>query len=133
MVILNNLQNRLGYISPNMQDYVAKKMRIPVSKIHGVVSFYSFFTTSPRGKHVVKFCMGTACYVGGADQLIEKSKQLLKIQPGETTTDGQITLEVCRCVGACSQAPVVVVDEDVHGRVKPAKMSQVFRSLQEES
>lgn len=131
MVILNELQSRIGYISAPMQRYVAQKLRIPVSQIHGVVSFYSFFTTTPRGQHTVKFCMGTACYVGGADQLIEKTKQLLKIKPGETTPDGKITIEICRCVGACSQAPVIVVDEEVQGRVKPGKIQQVVRSLQE--
>lgn len=131
MVILNELQSRIGYISAPMQQYVARKLRIPVSQIHGVVSFYSFFTTTPRGQHTVKFCMGTACYVGGTDQLIEKTKQILKIKPGETTPDGKITIEICRCVGACSQAPVIVVDEEVQGRVKPAKIQQVMRSLQE--
>lgn len=131
MVILNELQSRIGYISAPMQQYVARKLRIPVSQIHGVVSFYSFFTTTPRGQHTVKFCMGTACYVGGTDQLIEKTKQILKIKPGETTPDGKITIEICRCVGACSQAPVIVVDEEVQGRVKPGKIQQVMRSLQE--
>lgn len=133
MVILNELQSKIGFISAEMQQYVARKLHVPVSQIHGVVSFYSFFTTTPRGKHTVKFCMGTACYVGGTDQLIEKVKQVLKIKPGETTPDGKITVEICRCVGACSQAPVIVVDEDVQGRVKPSKIQQIVRSLQEES
>ena len=131
MVILNELQSRIGFISFPMQQYVAQKLRIPVSQIHGVVTFYSFFTTEPRGQHTVKFCMGTACYVGGTEQLIEKVKQILKIKPGETTPDGKITIEICRCVGACSQAPVIVVDEEVQGRVKPGKIQQVVRSLQE--
>jgi NADH:ubiquinone oxidoreductase subunit E len=96
-----------------------------------VVSFYSFFTTKPRGKHTIKFCMGTACYVGGTPQLIDKARQVLGIEPGETTSDGLITLELCRCVGACSQAPVVVVDEDTHGRVRPNKFPQIVRGLQE--
>jgi NADH-quinone oxidoreductase subunit E len=107
-------------------------MRIPVSKIHGVVSFYSFFTTTPRGKHTVKFCMGTACYVGGVEQLLDKANQVLGIKAGETTTDGLITVEICRCVGACSQAPVIVVDENVQGRIKPNKIPQILRSIQED-
>jgi NADH-quinone oxidoreductase subunit E len=130
MVILNELQYKIGFISPPMQQYVADFMKVPVSKVHGVVSFYSFFTTSPRGDHTVKFCMGTACYVGGADQLIEKAKQVLKVGPGKTTPDGKITLEICRCVGACSQAPVVVFDEQVQGRVKPNKLPQLLNNLQ---
>jgi NADH-quinone oxidoreductase subunit E len=130
MVILNELQYKIGFISPPMQQYVADIMKVPVSKVHGVVSFYSFFTISPRGDHTVKFCMGTACYVGGADQLIEKARQVLKVEPGKTTPDGRITLEICRCVGACSQAPVVVFDEQVQGRVKPNKLPQLLNNLQ---
>lgn len=130
MVILNELQSRIGYISGPMQKYVAQKLQIPVNHVHGVVSFYSFFTTTPRGKHTIKFCMGTACYVGGVPQLIEKAKQVLGIEPGQTTKDGQITLELCRCVGACSQAPVIVIDEDSHGRVRPNKLPQLIRAIQ---
>jgi len=102
MVVLNELQSRIGFISEPMQQYVADKLHVPVSSVHGVVSFYSFFTTTPRGKHTIKFCMGTACYVGGMPQLIDKAKSLLGVEPGQTTPDGEITLEVCRCVGACS-------------------------------
>jgi NADH-quinone oxidoreductase subunit E len=132
MVILNELQSCIGYISEPLQQYVADQMRIPVSKIHGVVSFYSFFTNTPRGKHTVKFCMGTACYVGGVEQLLDKANQVLGIKAGETTPDGMITLEICRCVGACSQAPVIVVDENVQGRVKPNKVPQILHSIQED-
>lgn len=130
MVVLNQIQSQIGYISDPMQQYIAQALNVPVSTIHGVVSFYSFFTTQPRGKHTVKFCMGTACYVGGTPQLIDKAKALLGIEPGQTSKDGEITLEVCRCVGACSQAPVVVVDEEVVGRVKPNKFPQVIRHIQ---
>jgi NADH:ubiquinone oxidoreductase subunit E len=131
MVILNDLQNKVGFISEPMQAYVAQELRIPVSTVHGVVSFYSFFTTEPRGKHTIKFCMGTACYVGGIPQIMEKAKQLLGIDVGQTTKDGNITLEICRCVGACSQAPVIVVDEESIGRVKPNKFPQIVRQCQD--
>ncbi|HBO34571.1 MAG TPA: NAD(P)H-dependent oxidoreductase subunit E [Anaerolineaceae bacterium] len=130
MVILNQLQEKIGFISKPMQAYVAQKLGVPISKVHGVVSFYSFFTTTPRGKHTIKFCLGTACYVGGIDQIIEKAKQVLGIEPGHTTPDGLITLEVCRCVGACSQAPVVVVDENVHGRVQPNRFPKLVQDIQ---
>ena len=130
MVVLNELQSRIGYVSPPMQAYVAQQLRVPFSAIHGVVSFYSFFTTRPRGKHTIKFCMGTACYVGGTPQLIEKAQQALGVKMGETTPDGAITLEVCRCVGACSQAPVVVVDEELAGRVRPNKLPQLLHKCQ---
>jgi len=129
MVVLNSLQESIGYISPAMQVYVAEKLEEPISRIHGVVSFYSFFTTTPRGKHTIKFCVGTACYVGGIEQIIEKAKQILGIEPGETTEDGLITLELCRCVGACSQAPVIVVDDQVQGRTKPNKFPKVIQDI----
>lgn len=131
MVVLNQLQSKIGFVSPAMQQYVAAELRLPVSAVHGVISFYSFFTTEPRGRHTIKFCMGTACYVGGTPQLIEKAKSLLGIEPGQTTPDGEITLEICRCVGACSQAPVVVVDDETLGRVRPNKFPQILRTIQE--
>ena len=130
MVILNDIQAKIGFVSEQIQQFIADYLHIPVSKVHGVISFYSFYTTRPRGKHTVKFCMGTACYVGGTPQLIDKAKQLVGIEMGETTEDGNITLEECRCVGACSQAPVVVVDEAIHGRVKPSKMAQLIRTIE---
>jgi NADH:ubiquinone oxidoreductase subunit E len=133
MVVLNELQAAIGFVSESMQSYVAENLQVPVSRVHGVVSFYSFFTTTPRGKHTVKFCMGTACYVGGTPMLIEKAKQILGIEPGKTTPDGNITMEVCRCVGACSQAPVIVVDEDVLGRVKPNKLPATLKPLQDDA
>jgi NADH:ubiquinone oxidoreductase subunit E len=131
MVILNELQSQIGFISEAMQLYVANRLHVPASTVHGVVSFYSFFVTTPRGKHTIKFCMGTACYVGGMPQLIEKAKQVLGVEPGQTTPDGQITLEICRCVGACSQAPVIVIDEETHGRIRPNKFPQLVRPIQE--
>ena len=130
MVVLNELQTRIGYISVPMQAYVAKRLRVPMSKINGVVSFYSFFTTRPRGKHTIKFCLGTACYVRGTPKLIEKTRQALGINVGETTPDGEITLEVCRCLGACSQAPVVVVDDALRGRMNASQMPQLIHKCQ---
>lgn len=132
MVMLNDIQSQIGFISEHMQRYVAHELHLPVSKVHGVVSFYSFFTTTPRGRHTIKFCMGTACYVGGTPQLIEKVKQVLGIEPGQTTKDGNITVELCRCVGACSQAPVIVIDGESHGRVRPNKLPQLVRTVQAE-
>lgn len=129
MVVLNALQEAIGFISPAMQVYVAEQLGEPISRIHGVVSFYSFFTTTPRGKHTIKFCVGTACYVSGINQIIEKAKQILGIETGETTEDGLITLELCRCVGACSQAPVIVVDDEFQGRVKPNRFPKTIQDI----
>jgi NADH:ubiquinone oxidoreductase subunit E len=131
MIVLNELQSEIGFVSEPMQMYVAQQLHIPVSAVHGVVSFYSFFTTTPRGEHTVKFCMGTACYVGGTPQLIDKAKQVLGIEPGKTTPDGKVTIELCRCVGVCSQAPVIVVDEEIHGRVAPNKLPKILSSITE--
>lgn len=130
MVILNEVQEKIGFVSEQIQQYIADYLSIPASKIHGVVSFYSFFTTRPRGRHTIKFCMGTACYVGGAPQLIDKAKQLVGVDLGKTTDDGNITLEECRCVGACSQAPVIVIDNAIHGRVQPSKIAQLIRAIE---
>jgi len=130
MVVLNELQSQIGFISVPMQVYVAQKLRVPMSEINGVVSFYSFFTTTPRGKHTLKFCLGTACYVGGAPGLIEKTKQIIGIDPGETTEDGSITVELCRCIGACSQAPTMVIDKDMYGRMHPNKLPQILDRYQ---
>lgn len=130
MVVLNEVQEKVGFISPSIQRYIAENMGEPVSRIHGVVSFYSFFTTTPRGKHTIKFCVGTACYVGGITQIIDKAKQILGIEPGETTEDGLITLELCRCVGACSQAPVVLIDDNVHGRIQPNRFPRLIQEIQ---
>lgn len=130
MLVLNEVQGKIGHVSTPMQAYIARKLKIPMGQVHGVVTFYSFFQTQPRGKHTIKFCLGTACYVAGVSQLIEKAKQSLNIDMGQTTPDGQITLEECRCVGACSQAPVVVVDEEIHGHLRPNKFPQILKKVQ---
>jgi NADH:ubiquinone oxidoreductase subunit E len=106
MVVLNELQSQIGFITEPMQAYVAQKLHVPLSAIHGVVTFYSFFTTKPRGRHTIKFCMGTACYVGGTPQLIE-SKTVLGVDGGHDC-GRWITLEICRCVERLQPGPVVV-------------------------
>ena len=130
MLVLNEVQGRIGHVSPSMQAYIARKLNVPFGQVHGVVTFYSFFKTQPRGKHTIKFCLGTACYVAGVPQLVEKAKQMLNIDLGQTTPDGQITLEECRCVGACSQAPVIVVNEEVQGKLRPNKFPQILKKVQ---
>ena len=130
MLVLNEVQAKIGHVSPYMQAYIARNLNVPLGQVHGVVTFYSFFKTQPRGKHTIKFCLGTACYVAGVPQLIEKAKQMLNIELGQTTPDGLITLEECRCVGACSQAPVVVVNDEVQGKQRPNKFPQILRKVQ---
>jgi len=130
MLVLNEVQGKIGHISPCMQAYIAQNLNVSPGQVHGVVTFYSFFKTQPRGKNTIKFCLGTACYVAGVPQLIEKAKQMLNIELGQTTPDGNITLEECRCVGACSQAPVVVVNNEVQGKQRPNKFPQILRKVQ---
>lgn len=130
MLVLNEVQGKIGHVSPAMQAYIARELNVPLGQVHGVVTFYSFFRIRPHGKHTIKFCLGTACYVAGVPQLVEKAKQMLNIELGETTPDGQITLEECRCVGACSQAPVVVVNEEVQGKLRPNKFPQLLKKVQ---
>lgn len=130
MLILNQIQGEIGHVSKPMQNYIADRLRVPLKDVYGVITFYSFFTMKPRGKHRIAFCLGTACYVGGAEMLIEKSQQLLGVKLGDTTPDRKFTLEPCRCLGACSQAPVVMVDDNVHGRNTPDRMGQVFRKYE---
>ena len=93
MLVLNEVQGKIGHVSPSMQVYIARKLNVPLGQVHGVVTFYSFFKTQPRGKHTIKFCLGTACYVAGVPQLVEKAKQMLHIDLGQTTPDGNITLD----------------------------------------
>ncbi len=127
MLVLTLTQERLGYVSQTMQQYLSREMRVPLSHLYAVLTFYSFFRMAPIGRHKINVCLGTACYVRGGPSLIEKYQQVLGIKVGETTEDGRFTLEVCRCVGACSQAPVVMIDDDIIGRLKPQNAAKTLR------
>ncbi len=130
MVILNEIQSQIGHVSKPMQNYIAEKLHVPLKDVFGVITFYSFFTMKPRGKHRVAFCLGTACYVGGAEMLIDKAQQILGVKLGETTPDKKFTLEPCRCLGACSQAPAVMIDSNLHGRNAPDRIITVLRKYE---
>ncbi len=127
MVVLTLTQEQLGYVSPPMQAYISGALGVPLSHIYGVLTFYSFFRMSPIGRHKINICMGTACYVRGGPTLVDKYQQVLDIKLGETTADNRFTLEICRCVGACSQAPVVMIDDNAIGRVKPQDIAKTLR------
>jgi NADH-quinone oxidoreductase subunit E/NADP-reducing hydrogenase subunit HndA len=109
-----------------VQKKIAMELNLPLSRVYGVVTFYSFFTMTPRGKHTVRVCLGTACYVRGGKAIAETVQKEFGIKDGETTPDRMFTLESIRCLGACGLGPVVVVDEHVHGRVKPAKVKEIL-------
>lgn len=130
MVVLTLVQERLGYISPAMQRYISQALGVPLSHLYGVLTFYSFFRMSPVGRHKISVCLGTACYVRGGPMLIEKFKQVLGVDIGETTVDNRFTLEICRCVGACSQAPVVMIDDDIQGQMKPQNVAKLLRKYE---
>lgn len=117
MMILSDIQNEYGYIPLEVQELVSKKTGISVAEIYGVVTFYSFFSLKPNGKYVIGCCLGTACYVKGAQQVIDKFSELLNIKAGETTDDGMFTLDALRCIGACGIAPAVTINGKVYPKV----------------
>jgi NADH-quinone oxidoreductase E subunit len=124
--VLHEAQQLLGYLPREIQVRVARGLDIPFSKVYSVVSFYSLFSTNPRGKYTIEVCTGTACYVKGADDVLKELKSELQIEPGETTEDKIFTLETTRCVGACGMAPVVIIGDNAHGRVKPEDVPELL-------
>ena len=129
--ILHRAQQIFGFLPKEVQLHIARTIGIPAAKVNGVVSFYSFFTQTPRGKHTISVCMGTACFVKGADKILEAIKKELNIDNGETTSDGLFTLRDVRCVGTCALAPVVLVDEKVYGHVTEAEIVKILESYKE--
>lgn len=117
MMILSDIQKEYGYIPLEVQELVSERTGIPVAEIYGVVTFYSFFSLQPKGKYVIGCCLGTACYVKGAQQVIDKFSELLGINPGETTKDGLFTIDALRCIGACGIAPAVSINGKVYPKV----------------
>ncbi|MGC9373765.1 MAG: NADH-quinone oxidoreductase subunit NuoE [Bacteroidales bacterium] len=117
--VLHKTQEHFGYLPAEVQEIVAQELNVPVAKVYGVVTFYSFFTMLPKGKHPISICTGTACYVRGAENVLQEFKRQLGIEVGETTEDGEFSLSCLRCVGACGLAPVVLVGDKTYGRVAP--------------
>lgn len=117
MMILSDIQREYGYIPLEVQELVSKRTGISVAEIYGVVTFYSFFSLNPKGKYVIGVCLGTACYVKGSQQVIDKFTEILHIGPGETTEDGLFTLDALRCIGACGIAPAISINGKVYPKV----------------
>ena len=130
--VLQQTQNLLGYLPEQVLAHISRKMDIPFSEVTGVVTFYSFFSTVPRGKHVVRVCLGTACYVRGGKQVLEAISRELDIAVGSTTGDRLFSLEIGRCFGACGLAPVVMIDETVHQRIRPDKVGDLLSSYRDQ-
>lgn len=125
---LHTVQEAFGYLDGDALHYVAAKLHVAPSQVYGVATFYHFFTLKPQGKHVCAVCTGTACYIKGADNIIDRVGQEYGIEPGETTPDGEVSLLTVRCVGACGLAPAVVMDGDVLGNVTPDNISQEIQA-----
>jgi NADP-reducing hydrogenase subunit HndA len=128
--VLHKAQSIFGYLPAEVQEVISTELNVPIAKVYGVVTFYSFFTMLPKGKHPISICTGTACYVRGAEKVLDEFKRLLKIQVGETTPDGKFSISCLRCVGACGLAPVVTVGERVYGRVSPDGVKDIINEYE---
>lgn len=128
--VLEDVQEVLGYLPPTVQRLIARELNIPVSEVHGVVSFYSFFTMKPKGRYGIRVCMGTACYVKRAGEVLKEISEKLGIKEGDITEDRKFSLETVRCLGLCALAPVVMVNEDVHAGVDPMKTDDILSKYQ---
>ena len=128
--VLHKAQHTFGYLPAEIQEIVAEELNISIAKVYGVVTFYSYFTMLPKGQHPISVCTGTACYVRGAEKVLDEFKRILKVQVGETTSDGKFSLSCLRCVGACGLAPVVMVGEKVYGRVSPDGVKDILNEYQ---
>lgn len=126
MMILSDIQKEYGYIPLEVQELVSARTGISVAEIYGVVTFYSFFSLKPKGKYVIGCCLGTACYVKGAQQVIDKFSEILGIAPGETTADGLFTIDALRCIGACGIAPAVSINGQVYPKVSVSSVPKII-------
>ena len=126
MMILSDIQKQFGYIPLEVQELVSERTGIPVAEIYGVVTFYSFFSLKPKGKYVIGCCLGTACYVKGAQQVVDKFSEILKIKPGETTEDGMFTLDALRCIGACAISPAIKINGKVYPKVQVSAVPEII-------
>lgn len=124
--VLHAAQEIFGYLPAEVQEVIADQLNVNVAHVYGVVTFYSFFSMTPKGEHPISVCMGTACYVRGAEKVLDEFKRQLDVKVGETTNDGKFSVSSLRCVGACGLAPVVTVGEKVYGRVAPEDVKDIL-------
>ena len=126
IAILHRAQSIFGYLPMNVQSFIAEKIGVNVSKVYGVVTFFSYFTMVPKGDYVINICLGTACFVRGADKILERVEEILKIKNGETTEDGKFTLTTLRCVGACGLAPVMQINDKTYGNISVDDVERIL-------
>ena len=131
--IMHGTQKLIGYIPHKAQEKIARELEISPTRVKSVISFYTYFTDQPRGKYEVSFCKGTACYVKGSEKIIERISEEYGIEPGETTEDGLISLEVVRCLGACGLAPVMTVNGNAHGLLNPEKAIKIIEHYRQKA
>jgi len=129
--VLHEAQEIFGYLPEQVQKIVADGLGVSLAEVYGVATFYARFSLEPKGKYNIQVCMGTACYVKGADKVLEKLQEVLGIEPGKCTDDGLFSIEATRCVGACGLAPVMVVNEEVYGKATPAMVEEVIAKYKE--
>ena len=132
IMILNDVQEKYGYIPKQAQMVISEELSIPMAEIYGVITFYSRFTLAPKGKYNISICLGTACYVKGSQKLLDRAKERLKIEPGEVTPDGKFSLDDVRCVGACGLAPVFMVNDEVYGNATVKEFDEVIDKYMKE-
>lgn len=130
--VLHRCQGEFGYLPAEVQEVVSEFLNVPLAKVYGVVTFYSFFTMKPKGRHPISICTGTACYVRGAENVLDEFRKELGIAVGETSADGKFSLSSLRCVGACGLAPVVLVGEKTYGRVSPDGVKEILAEYEEQ-
>jgi len=126
MPILQKAQEIYGYLPIEVQEIIAESLDIPLEEVYGVASFYAQFTLNPKGKYSISVCLGTACYVKGSQQVLNRISEKLHIQPGEVTPDGKFSLDATRCIGACGLAPVMMINDDVYGRLVPDDVDKIL-------
>lgn len=124
--ILHHAQEIYGFLPLELQKFISSKLDIPLSEVSGVVTFYSFFSTVPRGEHTIRVCLGTACYVRGGKRIVERLQELLNVEIGGTTEDGKFTFEIARCIGACGLAPAMMIDDVVYKQVNANKLESIL-------
>ncbi|MCL2683300.1 MAG: NADH-quinone oxidoreductase subunit NuoE [Bacteroidales bacterium] len=124
--VLHKVQGTLGYLPAEVQEVIAHELNISLAQVYGIVTFYSFFTMTPKGEHPISICTGTACYVRGAEKVLDEFKRQLNIKVGETTPDGKFSINCLRCVGVCGLAPVVYVGEKAYGKLSPEQVKDII-------
>ncbi len=126
MAVMQEAQNIYGYLPREVQIMIAEGMGVPLEKVYGVATFYAQFALSPKGKYNISVCLGTACYVKGSQQILDKIEEMLGIEAGECSADGKFSVEACRCIGACGLAPVMTINDDVYGRLVPDDVADIL-------